>query len=430
MCVVAVGEEVFTVAAPVKAVATSAPPAPVLYDREDSGGSVAAVPRKRGVPIMIRVVHLSTVHPPNEPRIYERECRTLAEAGYDVTYLVPGARAGRDEYGVRLAALPKRPRALRWASTREILATLHELRPQVVHIHDPELLLLFPLLRTLVPRLVYDLHDYLPEQVLAKHYIPSRVRPAVSTASKVAQRGLASLGDGIVTAFPTMFKDIGSRPVLRLVSPNYPRVSRFEGAAPISELAADPRLRLVYIGSLSTTRGTSLMLDVMERLDRDEAMLILGGSFASPELEAEVKTRLAAGLDDRVRFLGRVPPPELPRYLAAAEVVWMPSLPSVQYSLPNVETKIYEGMAVGLAALSSDLEGRGEFLTREQCGIVAPPTVEGHAAAVRRLAADREAVRRMGERGYAAVRARYSWEVAGRDLVAFYGDLCRGLAAD
>ena len=36
---------------------------------------------------MIRVVHLSVVHKPDDPRIYERECRTLAAAGYAVMYL-------------------------------------------------------------------------------------------------------------------------------------------------------------------------------------------------------------------------------------------------------------------------------------------------------------------------------------------------------
>ena len=169
------------------------------------------------------------------------------------------------------------------------------------------------------------------------------------------------------------------------------------------------------------------MIDVMERLDPDEAMLILGGSFTSAELEAEVKRRLAAGLDDHVRLLGRVPPPELPRYLAAAEVVWMPSLPSVQYARPNVETKIYEGMAVGLAVLTSDMAGRREFVDREQVGIAVPPTVEGHVAGVRRLLAEREETRRMGERGYAAVRERYSWEAAEGDLVAFCEELCRDL---
>ena len=376
---------------------------------------------------MIRIIHLSVVHPANEPRIYERECRTLAGAGFDVTYLVPGATPGRDEYGVRLMPLPSRSRATRWMSARDIVSIVREERPHVVHVHDPELLTLFPLLRAWVPRLVYDMHDYVPEQVMAKDYIPARIRPAVSRTARLAQRALAACGHGAVGAYPTMLEALGTRPRLRTTAPNYPRVARFEGAVPIPELAGDPRLRLVYIGSLSPTRGCRLMIDVMERLDPDEAMLILGGSFTSAELEAEVKRRLATGLDDRVRLLGRVPPPELPRYLAAAEVVWMPSLPSIQYAKPNVETKIYEGMAVGLAVLTSDMAGRREFVDREEVGIAVPPTVEGHVAGVRRLLAEREETRRMGERGFAAVRERYSWEAAEGDLVAFCEELCRDL---
>ena len=376
---------------------------------------------------MIRVVHLSVVHPPNEPRIYERECRSLSEGGYDVTYLVPGAEPGRDEHGVRLMPLPRRPRRSRWMSAREIVASLREVRPHVLHIHDPELLTLFPVLRAHIPRLVYDMHDYVPEQVMAKDYIPPRARPALAAASRMAQRALAACGHGAVGAFPDMLTALGARPRLRVTAPNFPRFSRFEGAEPIPELAADSRLRIVYVGSLSTTRGCGLMMDVMERLGPDTAVLILGGSFASADLEASVRARLAAGLDDRVHLLGRVPPPELPRYLAAAEVVWMPSLPSIQYARPNVETKIYEGMAVGLATLASDLPGRGELLTREHCGIAVPPTVDGHANGVRQLAADRAAVRRMGERGIAAVRTRYSWESAESSLLDFYRVLCRGL---
>ena len=378
---------------------------------------------------MIRVVHLTVVHPPNEPRIYERECRTLAEAGYDVTYLVPGVSPGRDEHGVHLMTLPSRSRSRRWMSAREIVASLRRLRPHVVHIHDPELLTLFPLLRPWVPRLVYDMHDYVPEQVLAKDYIPAGIRPAVSRITRHAQRVLAALGDGVIGAYPTMLEALGARPRLRATVPNYPRVARFEGAEPIPELAADPRLRLVYIGSLSVTRGCGVMIDVMEHLDPGEAMLILGGSFTSGELEAEVRRRLAAGLEDRVLLLGRIAPPELPRYLAAAEVVWAPLSPSIQYVKPNVDSKIYEGMAVGLAVLTSDLAGRRELVEREQCGIAVPPTAEGHLAGVRRLLATREEARRMGERGYAAVRKRYSWEAAEGDLVAFYRELCRGLPA-
>ncbi len=372
----------------------------------------------------VPVVHVSVVHPPDEPRIYERECRSLAQAGYDVTYLVPGATPGRDDNGIRLAALPRRSRSHRWLSTREIVAELYRLRPFIVHLHDPELLTLLPLLRPFVPRLVCDVHEYLPEQVMAKDYIPAGARPAVSRLAAFGLRELAGWADGALVAFPGMLEQFGSRPRLRMTSPNYPRLAHFAGAQPIAEIAGDRRLRLAYIGGLSLMRGCTLMLDVMERLERDDALLVLGGGFASPELERKTMARLAGGLDDRVRFLGRVPRNEVPRYLASVDVVWNPMLPSVQYSLPSVETKIYEGAAAGLAVLTSDLAGRTELVQGEGFGIAVAPTVEGHLNGVRHLIADRASLAAMGERGRATVGGRYSWEAAEGDFLGFYERLC------
>jgi glycosyltransferase involved in cell wall biosynthesis len=371
----------------------------------------------------LKVVHLSVVHRPDDARICERECRTLAGAGYDVTYLAPGATAGRDEHGVRLAALPARPRSRRFLSVREIVAALRVLRPFVVHAHDPELLTLFPLLRPFVPRLVYDAHEFLREQIMAKEYIPAGARPLVAAASSLAQRGLVRWADGIVTVTDGALDDLGLRPRLRLVAPNYPRLAGFEGLEPFAELAGDPRLRLVYIGALSRNRGISLMLDVMERLESDDALLLLGGIFSSPEFEAETKTRLEAGLGDRVRFLGRVPRNEVLRYLASAEVLWTPSSPSAQFSRPTLATKVYEGAAAGLAVLTSDLPGR-RVVVDEGFGVAVPPDVEGHLSGVRGLIAGRAAVAAMGERGRAAVHSRYSWEALEARFLDFYARLC------
>jgi len=212
------------------------------------------------------------------------------------------------------------------------------------------------------------------------------------------------------------------------VLPNYPRVERFDGAEPIPELAADPRLKLIYVGSLSRARGCTMMLDVMERLAADEAVLYLGGTFNDPALEIEVRARLDGGLGSRVRLLGRIPPPELPRYLAAADAVWVPSQPDRQYSHPTVPTKLLEGMAVGLAALVTDLPGRGDLVSREDCGLAVPPGAEGHLDGIRRLLAHRAALPVMGARGRKAVERAYSWEAVQGDLVDFYGSLCAGLA--
>lgn len=377
---------------------------------------------------MIRVLHLSVVHKPDDPRIYERECRTLAQAGYQVMYMAPGVEEHRDDVGVVLTPLPQRGRSTRFLSSREIVRALLRLRPDVVHVHDPELLTLFPAIRKLVPRLVYDMHEYVPEAVAGKPYIPSRVRPVASQTTAVAQRSLAALGSGVVVVTEDQLTALGTRPALRLVLPNYPRVERFEGAEPVPELAADPRLKLVYVGSLSRARGCTMMLDVMERLSPDEAVLYLGGTFNDPALELEVGERLALGLADRVTVLGRIPPPELPRYLAAADVVWVPSQPDRQYSHPTIPTKLLEGMTMGLAALVSDMPGRGDLVRDEDCGVAVPPGAEGHLGGLRRLLTKRAALAEMGARGRVAVERRYSWEAAQGDLVDFYGSLCAGLA--
>jgi glycosyltransferase involved in cell wall biosynthesis len=374
-----------------------------------------------------RVVHVSVVHRPDDPRIGERECRSLAEAGYEVCYLAPGAPATRDRYGVLFRPLPERPRSRRWLDAREVLAAVRTLRPDVVHVHDPELLTLFPVLRRSVPRLVYDMHEYVPEQVAAKHYIPAALRPSAARATAVAQRSLAALAAGAITVTEQQFEALGERPRLRLALPNYPRVERFTGAEPLPDLAADPRLKIAYVGSLRRDRGCALMLDVMEQLDADKAVLYLGGVFADPAMEAEARQRLAAGLHDRVKLLGRVPPAELPQYLTAADVVWVPSLPSRQHDNPTVPTKLFEGMASGLAALVSNLPGRGEIVRLEECGLAVPAGAEGHLRGVRRLLANREQVVDMGLRGRDAVERRYSWEALASDLVDFYGSLCAGL---
>jgi len=382
-----------------------------------------------------RVLHVSVVHRPDDPRIAERECRTLAEAGYEVTFLVPRPPdgAGREggggaAAGVACEFLPPRPRRRRFLQAPAILAAVRRLRPAVVHVHDPELLTLFPALRPLVPRLVYDMHEYVPEAVAGRHYVPAPLRPAAAAATAVAQRALAALGDGVVTVTAEQLGALGRRPARRVVLPNHPRLERFAAARPRPDLAADPRQRLVYVGSLARNRGCALMLDVMERLAPDEAVLYLGGVFASPDMEREARERLAAGLGDRVRLLGRVAPGDLPGVLAAAEVVWVPALPTEQYRHPTVPTKLLEGLAVGLAALVSDLPGRGPLVREHGCGLAVPATVEGHLAGVRGLLARRGELAAMGARGREAVAGRYSWETVAPRLVDFYRSLLAGPA--
>src|SRR2546425_852617 len=52
-----------------------------------------------------RVAHLTAVHPPDDVRIFAKECRSLAAAGYAVDLVAPGDIGGVLD-GVRLHGVP------------------------------------------------------------------------------------------------------------------------------------------------------------------------------------------------------------------------------------------------------------------------------------------------------------------------------------
>ena len=209
----------------------------------------------------------------------------------------------------------------------------------------------------------------------------------------------------------------GAKPVLP--------AARIPDTAPLSARPAVPPSRFDF--EHFSRQIAEVIQAVLPVLAPGEAVLYLGGVFAGAELEAAVRARVEAGLHDRVVLLGRIPPPELPHYLAAADVVWSPSLAGPQYDLPTVDTKIFEGMAAGLCVLATNLPGRGEVVRLEECGLTVPSGAKGHLSGIRRLLANRREVGAMGERGHRAVARRYSWEAIEGDLVDFYGSLCAGL---
>src|SRR5690625_332219 len=92
----------------------------------------------------IRVVHLTTVHHPYDPRIYFKQCMSLKRAGYDVTLIAQAADQQRNENETPIHHLPLKTYSSRWK--RMIFGTINaykqakKLRANIYVFHDPELL--------------------------------------------------------------------------------------------------------------------------------------------------------------------------------------------------------------------------------------------------------------------------------------------------
>lgn len=360
---------------------------------------------------------MTAVHEPLDNRIFHKECRALAEAGYDVTLIVPHPH-DEEIRGVRLRAIsPPRNRLDRF--TRTHLRIYREARRQdaaIFHFHDPELIPLGLLLRAQGKQVIYDSHEDLKKHIMAKYWISPRIQRIVGWCARLVERlGVLSFA-AIVAATPSIERNFPPRKTIKVQ--NFPRLDEIKAG---TKRHRDRDPSIVYIGGLRAVRGIREMLLAMELLPPDyEARLELGGTFMPPELEAEA--RAMPGWK-HVRFHGWVDRDQVTEILREARVGL-----AVLHPIPNLveaqPTKIYEYMAAAIPVVASDFPLYREIVEGAGCGILVDP-LDPHAIvkATTWLFDHPEEAEEMGLSGQKAAHEKYNWKVESDRLIDLYGKL-------
>ncbi len=131
---------------------------------------------------MKKVCHITTVHPSFDKRIFHKECKTLAKAGYDVILI---AQHEKDEVvdKIKIIALPKPKNGFErilFSSQKAYKLALKQ-KVDIYHFHDPEFLpWAIKLKKKTGTKIIYDVHEDYPEQILSKHWIPKFLKKIIS----------------------------------------------------------------------------------------------------------------------------------------------------------------------------------------------------------------------------------------------------------
>jgi len=361
-----------------------------------------------------KICHITSAHPWNDVRIFHKECKSLANNGFDLTLLsLKGESQLIDEVNICGLNINNFSRTSRFTKAPSIiLKKALEINAEIYHIHDPELLRIVFKLKSAGKKVVYDAHEDLPRQIMSKPYIPAFARRLIAAIIEYYENKKARLCDGIVTATPFINERFIKINPKSVNINNYPLNSEIEFTD--SDQIKDNTV--CYIGNISEIRGIPQLIEAMSYTD---VKLNMAGDLSS---ELKNKFEKISGWEkvNVLGFIDREKALHIKKKAIAGIVTFLP-VPNHVNAQPN---KIFEYMASGLPVIGSDFPLWKEIIEKGNCGIcVNPAAPKEIAEAINYLKNNPEKAQQMGENGKKAVVEKFNWKHEEALLIDFYHNL-------
>lgn len=359
----------------------------------------------------MKVRQLSTVHAVGDTRVLHKECKSLVAAGYD-TALIASQVGDEVVEGVRVLGIgvPHNRFDRMVRSTTKMLRRAIAEDADVYHFHDPELIPVGLALRLRGKKVVYDVHEDVPQQIRNKFWVPGVLKRPFAGAAATAEGLAGRFMSGIVAATPQVAAKF---PRARtIVVQNYPEVGL---ATVVNERPfRDRRNAFVYVGGLSEQQGLFEMLTAFTRLP-ESLTGVLAGKFKQREAEATAHPGWA-----HVRYPGVVGRREVVEALRDARCGLVLDHPISNY-VEAYSTKMFEYMATGIPVICSNFPMWQRIVDEAGCGTTVDPfDADAVAEAILRYNTDLTLAREHGENGRRAIAEKLNWDVEFAKLADLY----------
>lgn len=369
---------------------------------------------------MKRVLLLSTVHPPNDPRIAYKIVPSLAPH-FEVFVALPGAgfsgQSGRATY----IGLPRfKHLAFRLLLSHPIaLWKCLRIRPQIVHIFVPELIPLAFLFHWLGAKVVYEVQENLYKKMSLKQYNNGAwFQYFFRMFDRLARRHFhciltddAYLLEYQPLRYPSaVVHNFASLPLLD----HLPGAPTFPTHVPV----------FVYCGVISMERSFDTLVAALVLLREHYAdfQVHLFGPVLFSKTEAEALPQYET-ISSYLTFYGYTDQRIALSYARQATVGLALLKPVGDYP-DSYTTKLFEYMALQVPVVTSDFTLYRHVIDTHSCGIcISPYDAKALAEALTWLIEHPKERQEMGNRGRKAVEDFYNWAGEETILLEYYASL-------
>jgi len=363
----------------------------------------------------VEVCILTTVHIPFDTRIFHKEAKTLVKAGYDVTLI---AQHNKNEVvdGVKIIALPKpRNRFMRifGLTWRNLFLALCQ-RADIYHFHDPELIIVGIILRLLGKKVIYDVHEDVPKQILNKDWIENvSIRKITAFVMNIIEQIGAFLFNRIVVATPDIAKKFSKKKTVILR--NFPILKLIDNTGLANCKKNKPII--IYAGGLTKVRGIKEIVQAMKYIG-DRAELWLLGKWESEKYKKECEDLEGWKYTEYIGFKNLQ---EVYSFMKSSDIGMINFLP-IENHLKAGPNKPFEYMTCSLPIVMSNFPYWQEIF--RDCALFAKPyDSKDIAEKVLYLLDNPDEAKELGKKGRKLIEEKYSWEAESKKLLEMYDNL-------
>jgi len=367
---------------------------------------------------LTKIVHLTSVHPRYDTRIFIKMCNSLAKIDeYDVILVVADGKGDEITRGVKIYDVGEKAssRILRMTNTvKKVYKKAEELNGDIYHLHDPELIPIGLKLKKLGKKVIFDAHEDLSEQILTKPYLNKPTRLILAKIIKIYEKYACKNFDYIVVATPYIRDKFLKINKNCCDINNYPLLNELYSVI----LWENKKDEICYVGGITKIRGIKEIIKAMG-LTKD-VMLNLAGTFSEKDIELEVKSYKGWEKVNELGFIDRKGVADIMARSKAGILTYYP-LPNHIEARPN---KLFEYMSAGISVIASNFQLWKEIVEGNNCGIcVDPLNPEEIANAIKYIFENPEEAKKMGQNGRKAVELKYNWENEAKKLIEVYNKI-------
>lgn len=352
----------------------------------------------------IRVCHVTSAHTRYDVRIFHKECKSLANNGFDVTLLVNDNLPNEFIDGVKIVSTKLKPknRYERMVKAKKyIKKNMIDIDANIYHFHDPELLLEADWIKNKGKKVIFDFHEDVPQQILYKKWIPQKVRRIVSLVYKIYEKNKAKKYDALITVTPKFVDRLSQINPNTIMITNYPI---FREKYRIDN--STKKRAICFAGGITPQWHHENIIKAIEKIEDIE--YILAGS-GSQEYINQLQTLEGW---KKVRYLGRVP-------YEKVQEIYSESMMGIALLSNNTQvgdegtlgnTKIFEFMEAGLPIICSNNKLWKEIIEKYECGIVVDPNnVMEIQKEIKKVLNNKSSILTMGKNGRKACEVEFNW---------------------